>query len=75
MINPAFMHGTLRVLPREVSPVPREVACDGNWLRGERSPLTAGEKSAEGIVGEGNRPRREARKDELGTRAANRKSR
>ena len=31
--------------------MPREVACDGNWLRGEQSPLTAGEKSAEGIVG------------------------
>jgi hypothetical protein len=32
--------------------VPRDVACDGNWLRGEKSTLTAWEKSAEGIVGE-----------------------
>jgi len=30
--------------------VPREVACDGNWLNGEGSPLIAEEKSAEGIV-------------------------
>jgi hypothetical protein len=30
--------------------VPWEVACDGNWLRGEQSTLTAWEKSAEGIV-------------------------
>lgn len=30
--------------------MPWEVACDGNWLRGEQSTLTAWEKSAEGIV-------------------------
>ena len=51
-INPAFMHGKLRILPREISLVPWEVACDGNWLRAERLVLTAGEKSAEGIVGD-----------------------
>jgi len=28
------MHRKLRVLPWEVSYVPREVACNGNWLRG-----------------------------------------
>jgi hypothetical protein len=30
--------------------VPWDVACDRNWLRVEQSALTAGEKSAEGIV-------------------------
>jgi len=30
--------------------VPWEVACDRNWLSVEESTLTAGEKSAEGIV-------------------------
>jgi len=33
--------------------VPWSVACEANWLRGERSSLTAWEKSADGIVGEG----------------------
>ncbi|HKL81360.1 MAG TPA: hypothetical protein VJ879_02510 [Desulfobacter sp.] len=47
------MHRKLRVLPWEVSHVPRDVACDRNWLRAEQSALTAWEKSAEGIVGEG----------------------
>jgi hypothetical protein len=40
-----------QVLPWEISHVPWDVACDGNWLRGEQSTLIAWEKSAEGIVG------------------------
>ena len=35
--------------------LPWSVACEANWLRQERSFLTAWEKSAEGIVG-GGRP-------------------
>jgi len=49
-INPASTRGTFCVLPREVSSVPREVACDRNWLKVEKSRLIAGEKSAEGIL-------------------------
>jgi hypothetical protein len=49
-INPASWRGKFCVLPREISPVPWEVACDGNGLRVERSTLIAGEKSAAGIV-------------------------
>jgi hypothetical protein len=52
-INPAFMHRKLRVLPWEISRVPWSVACEANWLREEKSFLTAREKSAEGIVGDG----------------------
>ena len=46
-----FTRRKLCVLPREVSHVPWDVACDGNWLREEQSTLTAWEKSAEGILG------------------------
>ena len=33
--------------------LPWSVACEANWLRGEQSTLSAWEKSADGIVGEG----------------------
>jgi hypothetical protein len=33
--------------------LPWSVACDANWLREEQSTLTTWEKSAAGIVGEG----------------------
>jgi hypothetical protein len=33
--------------------LPWSVACEANWLREEQSTLTAWEKSAKGIVGEG----------------------
>jgi len=33
--------------------VPWDLACERNWLSIERSVLTAEEKSAEGIVGDG----------------------
>jgi len=36
--------------PREVSYVPREVACDGNWLRIGQPVSISWEKSAEGIL-------------------------
>jgi len=49
-INLASTHGKFCVLPREVSFVPWEVACDRNWLNVEKSALIAEEKSAEGIV-------------------------
>jgi len=49
-INPASTCRRFCVLPREISTVPWEVACDRNWLNVERSTLIAGEKSAEGIV-------------------------
>jgi hypothetical protein len=32
-INPVSMHGRYDSLPREASPVPRDVAGHGNWLR------------------------------------------
>ncbi len=32
-----------QVLPQEMSHVPCDVACDGNWLREEQSTLTAWE--------------------------------
>jgi hypothetical protein len=31
--------------------MPRIVACEENWLKGQRCSLITGEKSAEGIVG------------------------
>ena len=34
--------------------LPWSVACEANWLREERSTLTAWKKSAEGIVAGGN---------------------
>ena len=49
-MNPAFTGERFCVLPREISSVPWEVACDRNWLSVEESALTAGEKSAEGKV-------------------------
>ena len=50
-INPASRHRRYDGLPREASQGPWEVAGDGNWLREEGSSLTAGEESAEGIIG------------------------
>src|SRR5712692_3478185 len=51
-VNPAVVHRKSRSLPREACGVPWEVACDGNWLRGAPSPLTAQQESADGIGGE-----------------------
>lgn len=50
-INPAFTQGRFYVLPREISLLPRIVACEENWLRRQQCFLTMGEKSAKGIVG------------------------
>ncbi len=36
--------------------MPRDLACERNWLNSERSLLTVWRKSAEGIVGDGNEP-------------------
>jgi hypothetical protein len=47
------MRGTFCVLPREICFVPWDLACERNWLKVERSTLTAKQKSAEGIVGLG----------------------
>jgi len=44
-INPALMQGKLCVLPREICSV-----FGGSRTEGEQSLLTAGQKSAEGIV-------------------------
>jgi hypothetical protein len=49
-INPALTQGRFCILPREISPLPRIVACEENWLRTQQCLLTMGEKSAEGIV-------------------------
>jgi hypothetical protein len=45
------------------------------WLREEQSTLTPGGKSAEGIVGGVTQTPGEVRRDELGTRPVDRKSR
>lgn len=55
-INPAFTCGTFCILPWEIRQVPRDLACERNWLNSEESLLTAWRKSAEGKVGEGNEP-------------------
>jgi hypothetical protein len=52
-VNLALVHRKSRNLPREACAVPWEVACHGNWLRGEQSALIAAQESAKGIVGAG----------------------
>ena len=41
----------MRVLPREICPVPWDLACERNWLSAEQWVLTAWQKSAQGVVG------------------------
>jgi len=71
-IIPAFTRGKLCVLPWDVSHVPWDVACDGNWLREEQSTLTAVQKSVPpmGGIGGSKQTLLFGSMDELGTRPA-----